>query len=270
MDVRVGIAGITGRMGRTLVRRALETPGVKLGAASSHSDNDLVVGQDAGLFTQTQSAGVAISGSLEYCRDAFDVAIDFTCPEYSVELAELCARHHKGLVVGTTAHSEEQTEAILRASQQIPIVMSPNMSVGINLMLTLLQEAARALGDEVDVDVVEQHHRSKQDVPSGTALALGQALAEGRGQKFPECASFEALTSGVERDPSTIHFHILRQTGMIGEHKVVFSMPGECLELSHHANNREIFASGALYAASWLFGKPPGFYTMRDVLSALD
>ena len=269
-EVRVGVVGITGRMGQALVHAALETPGVMLGAASSRSNDDLVVGQDAGLFTQTKSAGVAISGSLEYCRDDFDVAIDFTVPEFSAEMAQLCAKYRKGLVIGTTGHSEEQLETIRKASEQIPVVMSPNMSVGINLMLKLLYDAAQILGPNVDVDVVEHHHRGKRDVPSGTALALGQVLADGRGQKFPDCASFQSLEAGVERDPSTMHFHVLRQTGVVGEHKVIFALSGERLELTHYATDREIFARGAMRAAIWVSQQPPGSYSMREVLSGLD
>ncbi len=266
-EVRVGIAGITGRMGETLVHAALETPGVVLGAASSRSHDDLVVGQDAGLFTQAKAAGVAISGSLEYCRNDFDVAIDFTVPEFSVQLAQLCIEYRKGLVIGTTGHSDEELDEIQKAAEQIPIVMSPNMSVGINLMLKLLHDASGILGSEVDVDIIEHHHRTKRDVPSGTALALGHALAEGRGQEFSECVSFKALEEGVERDPSIMHFHILRQTGVVGEHRVIFALSGERLELVHHATDRHIFARGALRAAAWVSRQPPGLYSMREVLS---
>ncbi len=268
--VRVGIAGITGRMGGTLVRVALETPGIALGAASSHSQDELVVGRDAGLFAGGEESGVAVSGSLEYCHGDFDVAIDFTCPEYTVELARFCAEQGKGLVIGTTAHDEAQLEAVAEAAKMIPIVMAPNMSIGINLMLNLVTEAAKALGDETEADVVELHHRRKHDAPSGTALALGQAVAKGRGQTFPDCASFEALSTGNEREADKIQYHIMRMANAIGEHRVVFARNNERLELVHHAGSREIFASGALHAAAWVAGRSPGLYSMQDVLAVLD
>ena len=268
--VRVGIAGITGRMGSTLVRVALETPGIKLGAASSRNQDELVVGQDAGLFAGGPEAGVSVSGSLEYCHGDFDVAIDFTHPAYAIELARFCMEKDKGLVIGTTAHSEEQREAIRAAAQKIPIVMAPNMSIGINLMLNLISEAAKALGDEADADVVEVHHRHKYDAPSGTALALGKAVAEGRKQEFPDCASFDALSTGKGRDPAKIQFHIMRLANVVGEHRVIFALPGERLELGHQASSRDIYASGALRAATWVAGRPPGLYSMQDVLAMLD
>lgn len=268
--VRVGIAGATGRMGSTLVRVALETPGIALGAASSHSQDELVVGRDAGLFSGGEESGVAISGSLEYCHEDFDVAIDFTCPEHTVELARFCIEKGKGMVIGTTAHDEKQLEAIAEAAQKIPIVMAPNMSIGVNLMLNLVTEASKALGGETDADVVELHHREKRDAPSGTALALGKAVAKGRNQEFPGSASFEALLTGDERDAGKIQYHIMRMANVVGEHRVVFAWNNERLELLHRAGSREIFASGALRAAAWVADRSPGLYSMQDVLAMLD
>ena len=257
---------MTGRMGSTLVRVALETPGIALGAASSHSQDELVVGRDAGLFSGGRESGVAIAGSLEYCHGDFDVAIDFTCPEYTMELVRFCTEKEKGLVIGTTAHDEKQSEAIAEAARKIPIVMAPNMSIGVNLMLNLITEAAEALGDGVNVDVVELHHHKKYDAPSGTALALGKALAKGRKQEFPDSASFEALSTGNERDPEKIQFHIMRMANVVGEHRVVFAWNNERLELVHRAASREIFADGALRAAAWVADRSPGLYSMQDVL----
>ena len=268
--VRVGIAGVTGRMGSTLARVALETPGITLGAASSHSKDELVVGRDAGLHSGGRESGVAISGSLEYCHGDFDVAIDFTCPEYTVDLARFCKEKEKGMVIGTTAHDEKQLEAIAEAAQGIPIVMAPNMSIGINLMLNLVTEASKALGDKTDADVVELHHRKKRDAPSGTALALGKAVAKGRGQEFPDSASFEALSTGVERGADKIQFHIMRMANVVGEHRVAFAWNHERLELVHRAGSREMFAGGALRAAAWVAGRSPGLYSMQDVLAVLD
>lgn len=264
--VRVGIAGVTGRMGSTLVRVALETPDIALGAASSHSQDELVVGRDAGLFSGGQESGVAISGSLEYCCADFDVAIDFTVPEHTVELARFCAEKGKGLVIGTTAHDEAQGAAIAEAARKIPVVLAPNMSVGVNLMLNLITEASEALGRKTDTDVVEIHHRGKHDAPSGTALALGKAVAKGRKQELSDCSSFEALSTGNERDPEKIQFHIMRMANVVGEHRVVFAWNNERLELIHRAGSREIFAGGAMRAAAWVSGRSPGLYSMQDVL----
>ena len=269
-NVPVGIAGVTGRMGSTLVRVALETPGITLGAASSRSKDELVVGRDAGLFSGGAESGVAISGSLEYCHGDFDVAIDFTRPEYTVELARFCMEKEKGMVIGTTAHDEEQLDAIARAARKIPVVMAPNMSIGVNLMLNLVTEASKALGDETDTDVIELHHRKKLDAPSGTALALGEAVAKGRNQKFPDCASFDTLSTGNERETEKIQFHIMRMSNVVGEHRVVFAWNNERLELAHQAGSREIFASGAMRAAAWVAGRSPGLYSMQDVLTVLD
>ncbi len=265
-EIRVGIPGITGRMGRMLGKAAMETPGIALGAASSRSNEDLV-GHDVGLFVGGPQAGVAISGSLEYCHANFDVAVDFTMPEYTIEMANICASHNKGLVIGTTAHDKAQMAAIDEIAKRIPIVMAPNMSVGINLMLNLLTAMAQTVGSDADVDVVEVHHRGKRDAPSGTALALGEAVAQGRNQEFPACASFDALKTGELRDPATIHFHILRQTNMVGEHQVSFALNGERLELTHKASDREVFARGAMRAAAWVAGREPGLYSMQDVLA---
>ncbi len=266
-DVRVGIAGITGRMGRILAQTALDMPGVALGAASTHSQNELLVGHDIGEFIGRQRVGVSISSSLEYCYDGFDVAIDFTSAEYTQELAGICARQGKGLVIGTTAHDEAQMQAIREAAEQIPIVKSPNMSVGINLMLNLLRDASRVLGMDADVDVLETHHRRKKDAPSGTGYALGRAVAEGREQEFAECAAYKALESEELRDPSAIHFHVMRQADVVGEHQVVFAIDGERLEIAHRAADRDIFARGAMRAAVWVSGQKPGLHTMQDVLA---
>ena len=266
-DVRVGIAGITGRMGRILAQTALDLPGIALGAASTHTQNELLVGHDVGEFIDRQRVGVSISSSLEYCYDGFDVAVDFTSAEYSAELAGICVRHGKGLVIGTTAHSEAQTEAICKAAEQIPIVKSPNMSVGINLMLNLLRDASRVLGMDADVDVLETHHRGKRDAPSGTGYALGGAVAEGRGQTLEECAAYKALESEELRDPAAIHFHVMRQADVVGEHQVVFAIDGERLEIAHRAASRDIFARGAMRAAVWVAGQEPGLYSMQDVLA---
>ncbi len=263
----MGIAGVTGRMGSILVRVSLETPGITLGAASSRSKDELVIGRDAGLFTGGKESGVAISGSLEYCHTDFDVAIDFTCPEYTVDLVQFCVEKNKGMVIGTTAHDQKQLEAIAQGAREIPIVMAPNMSVGINLMLNLVTAASKALGSEAEADIVELHHREKHDAPSGTALALGEAVAKGTGQRFPDCASFQALATGVEREIDKIQFHIMRMANVVGEHRVIFAWNGERLELAHHAGSREIFASGAMRAAAWVVGQPPSLYSMQDVLA---
>ena len=267
--VAVGIAGITGRMGRTLVQMALEIPWVKLGAASSRTDNELVTGQDAGIFVGRPVSGVAISGSLRFCRDNFDVAIAFTRPEHTVKLGAFCAEHEKPMVVGTTAHSKEQLVQVKELAKRIPILMSPNMSRGINLLLNLLNEAARTLGTDAEVDVIDMHHHGKHDTPSGTAHALGEAVAQGRGQEYPDCASFVPVQTGELRDPETIYTYGMRMAGVVGVHEVIFSLEGEQVRFVHTAATRHTFAIGAMHAARWLVDQPPGLYTMRDMLAAV-
>lgn len=266
--VTVGIPGITGRMGRALVQTALALPWVELGAASSSSDSKLVTGQDAGTFVGRDSCGVAISGSLRYCREQFDVAVVFTRPEHTVLLAEFCAEHNKPIVIGTTALNKEQFAQIEAAAQAVPVLMSPNMSRGINLLLNFLTDAAATLGTDAEVDVIDMHHSGKHDTPSGTAHALGRAVAKGRGQDYPECASFVPVTTGEGRDPETIHIHGMRMAGVVGVHEVLFSLEGEQIRFAHTASTRTTFAIGAMHAARWIIDQPPGRYTMRDMMAA--
>ena len=265
--INVGIAGITGRMGRILVQTALEIPWVRLGAASSRSSNEMVVGQDAGQFVGRSPCGVAISGSLRYCRDKFDIAIAFTRPEHTMKLGAFCAEHGKPLVLGTTAHDEEQLGRVAEFARTAPVLMAPNMSRGINLLLNILTETAQTLGLDAQVDIIDMHHHGKLDTPSGTAHALGKAVAEGRGQSYPGDAAFVPVPDGEVRDPKAIHIHGMRMLDVVGVHEVVFSMEGEQLKFSHTAATRRTFAIGAMHAARWLSGQPPGLYSMRDMLA---
>ena len=264
--VRVGIAGAVGRMGRALICEALNTPEISLGAASCMTNNEMVVGRDAGLHAGAQEASVAISGSLEYCVNDFDVCIDFTDPDNAKLFTALCVEHDKGLVIGTTGYLPEQRLLIKKAAEKIPVVMASNMSVGVNLLLRTVRRIARALGMEADVDILEMHHREKRDTPSGTSLVLAAAVAEGRGQVLEENMALQPLKTGESRAVGRIQMHSMRLGDVVGEHRIVFTTKGERLELIHRASSRQTFASGAMMAAQWVVKQPPGLYSMQDVL----
>ena len=263
--LKIAIAGGTGRMGVALIKALAAHPtleltavGIRAGGASlarSHFEaagvsfaNELITEQTAQLF------------------EAADAVIDYTAPENTVGLAGLAALHKKILVSGTTGLSSAQKEALIRAGESTRIVWSANMSVGVNLLMALVEQTAAKLGPEADIEIVEMHHRHKVDAPSGTALALGESAARGREVNLADAAvrTRDGITGA--RKEGTIGFASLRGGDVIGDHTVIFASAGERIELSHKAGNRDIFAKGALVAAEWVAGKPNGFYTMRDVV----
>ena len=198
--------------------------------------------------------------------EEFDVIVDFTAPVSTLANIELCKKHGKKLVIGTTGFSEEEKQVIAAASKEMPIVMAPNYSVGVNLVFKLLEKAAKVMGDYCDVEIVEAHHRHKVDAPSGTALMLGQAAADGRGVALDDVSDRgrDGITGARKR--GDIGFHAIRGGDIVGEHDVLFAAPGERIVLRHLATDRAIFARGALKAALWGQGKAPGQYDMVDVL----
>jgi 4-hydroxy-tetrahydrodipicolinate reductase len=265
MTVRVGIAGCGGRMGRMLLAEVLETEGARL-AAGAEAPRSSAIGRDLGELAGAKPIGVAATGDAGALFDAADVVIDFTLPEASVVHAELAAARGKALVIGTTGHDKAQGEAIRRAAARAPIVQAANMSVGVNLLLGLVEQVARTLGSEFDIEVLEMHHRHKIDAPSGTALALGRAAAAGRGVDLDSVAQRVRDGHTGARRPGDIGFATLRGGDVVGDHVVIFAGTGERIELGHKAASRQLFAKGAVRAALWAAGKPPGFYGMKDVL----
>jgi 4-hydroxy-tetrahydrodipicolinate reductase len=260
---RVAVAGAAGRMGRALVEALDGHPEARL-AVALEMPGSPAVGQDAGLAVGCRT-GVSICTELDALAGA-DVLIDFTRPEGTLAHLAVCRRYGVRAVIGTTGFDAAGRHLVEQSASVLPIVMSPNFSVGINLLLQLLDTAARALGDNYDVEVIEAHHRYKVDAPSGTALRLGEVVAHALGRDLGDCAVYgrEGITG--ERDARTIGFATVRGGDVVGDHTVLFAGTGERIELTHKASSRGTFAVGALRAACWLMDRPAGAYDMRDVL----
>lgn len=262
---RIAIPGAAGRMGRNLIDACRRAEGIELGVATERSGHDLL-GSDAGMVAGTGELGVVINDDLEAVVDHFDVLIDFTVPEATLAHLDICRRHGKRIVIGTTGFSEAHKQQIEDAAKEIGVVFAPNMSVGVNLCLKLLDMAARVLGDEVDIEVIEAHHRHKVDAPSGTALRMGEVVAGALGRDLKDCAVYgrEGITGA--RDRRTIGFETIRAGDIVGEHTVMFAAEGERVEITHKASSRMTFASGAVRAAGWVMSQPGGLYDMQAVL----
>ncbi|RQW78251.1 MAG: 4-hydroxy-tetrahydrodipicolinate reductase, partial [Methylococcus sp.] len=221
---------------------------------------------DAGVAAGIAPTGILISADLAAIVDDFDVLIDFTRPEPALAALDLCRSHGKSMVIGTTGFTDAQRASIDQAAQEIPIMLAPNMSVGVNLCLKLLEIAAKVIGDTTDIEIIEAHHRHKVDAPSGTALRMGEVVAEALGRDLKTCAVWGREGHTGERDPKSIGFSVIRAGDIVGEHTVMFADEGERVEITHNASSRMTFAKGAMRAASWLAGKPAGLYDMQDVL----
>jgi 4-hydroxy-tetrahydrodipicolinate reductase len=263
--MRLIVAGAAGRMGRALVRTIAEIEGATLVAALEGLQSP-VLGQDAGILAGCGSAGVAISSDALPAVAAADGILDFTSPKASVALAALAAQARIVHVIGTTGLSTEDLAKIEAAARHAVIVRSGNMSLGVNLLAALVEKAARALGPDFDIEIAEMHHRMKVDAPSGTALLLGEAAAEGRGSTLADIMLPPRDGHTGARPTGSIGFAALRGGSVVGDHSVIFAGIGERLELSHKAEDRGIFARGAVHAALWGRGRKPGLYSMRDVL----
>jgi 4-hydroxy-tetrahydrodipicolinate reductase len=268
-EIRVVIAGAGGRMGRTLLHALAETPGMKL-AGALEEKGAAAIGKDAGELAGLPASGVKISSDPKPLMAAADAVLDFTTPAATVDLAALAAEAKIVHVIGTTGFSAADEKKIEAAARSAVIVKSGNMSLGVNLLAVLTKRVAKTLGDEFDIEILEMHHRRKVDSPSGTALLLGRAAAEGRGTYLEKrkIASRDGHTG--ERRSGDIGFAALRGGTVVGEHSVIFAGPAERIELVHKAEDRMIFARGALAAAKWGQGKKPGLYSMADVLGLAD
>lgn len=264
-QIRVAIAGAGGRMGRQLIQAALQLDGVQLGAALERPGSSLV-GSDAGELAGAAKTGVLVSDSLDAVANDFDVFIDFTRPEGTLAHLAFCLKHGKGMVIGTTGFDDAGKQAISDAAREIPIVFAANFSVGVNVMLKLLEKAARVMGDYTDIEIIEAHHRYKVDAPSGTALAMGEAIAQAMDKDLKDCAVYSREGHTGERVPGTIGFATVRAGDIVGEHTAMFADIGERVEITHKASSRMTFANGAVRSASWLKGKKNGIFDMRDVL----
>jgi len=252
-------------MGRSLIQAVCEAEGLSLGAATERAGNP-VIGRDAGELAGLASVGVTLVSELAAVVDDFDVVIDFTAPAATLDHLETCRAAGKAMVIGTTGLSEADKGRLQGAAAEIPIVFAPNMSVGVNLCFKLLALAARVLGDDADVEIVEAHHRHKVDAPSGTALRMGEVIAETLGRDLQQCAVYGREGKTGPRDGKTIGFETIRAGDVVGEHSVWFAMEGERVEIAHKASSRMNFARGAVRAATWIAGRGKGLYDMQDVL----
>ncbi len=235
-------------------------------AAATERPDSTLVGADAGELAGVGKLGVLVSHSLTKVVDAFDVVIDFTSPQATMVNLEVCRQHGKGIVIGTTGLSEEQKASIKKASADIGVVFAPNMSVGVNLCFRLLELAARVMGEDADIEIIEAHHRHKVDAPSGTALGMGEVIANTLGRDLKEVAVYGREGHTGPRDSKTIGFETIRAGDVVGEHTVWFATEGERVEITHKASSRMTFAKGAVRAAGWLHGRDAGLYDMQDVL----
>ena len=263
--LNVAMLGATGRMGRTLVPLIAADEGLRLSGALAAAD-DPHLGEDAGAVAGCGSLGVGLTADAVRALGGAQVAIDFTLPAASVTNARACAERGVPLVIGTTGHDAAGREEITRIATRIPVVMAPNMSVGVNLLLRLAELAAGALDAAYDVEIFEAHHRHKVDAPSGTALGLGEAVARGRNTTLAEVAEYVRHGAAGPRRRGTIGFSVMRGGDIVGDHRVFFAGPGERIELAHVAHDRSGFARGALVAARWIHGRSAGLYSMIDVL----
>ncbi len=265
MTLKIGVVGAGGRMGRQLIQAVNNAEGVELGAAFERKGSSLV-GADAGELAGIGHLGVTVTDDLASQVNHFDLLIDFTRPEGTLEHIAFCVAHNKKMVIGTTGFDDAGKQAIKSASEKISIVFASNYSVGVNLVFKLLEKAAKVMGDYCDIEVIEAHHRHKVDAPSGTALSMGEHIAKtlGRDLKTHGVFAREGITGERKRDE--IGFATIRAGDVVGEHSVWFADEGERVEIAHKASSRMTFANGAVRAAKWLQTKQSGLFDMTDVL----
>lgn len=261
---RIAVIGAAGRMGRAIVRAIAEGEGATLAAAVERAGSP-ELGQDAGILAGVAALGVTVQAQLPRAGAA-DVWIDFSAPAASVANVRAAAAVGASIVVGTTGLSAADKEAVAAAARAIPVVLAPNMSVGVTVLLKLVADAARALGPGYDIEIVEAHHRAKRDAPSGTALRLAEAVAEATARDLAATARYERHGDVGPRTAEEIGIQTIRGGDVVGDHTVFFLGLGERVEITHKASSRDTFARGAVRAARWLSARTPGLYDMRDVL----
>ncbi|MGB5329968.1 MAG: 4-hydroxy-tetrahydrodipicolinate reductase [Gammaproteobacteria bacterium] len=260
---RIAIAGAAGRMGRNLVIACSETDDLELTQALEQEQSPSI-GSDTGVLAGLAPNNVFIRDHLD--ATAFDILIDFTHPSATTNHVDFCVEHGKKMVIGTTGCDGNLEHKMQQAGESIALVYAPNMSVGVNLCLELLRTAAAVLGDSVDIEVIEAHHRHKVDAPSGTALKMGQVIAETLGRNLDECAVYGREGQTGARDRKTIGFESIRAGDIVGDHTVLFADEGERIEITHKASSRMTFARGAIRACRWIKQKPQGVFSMQDIL----
>ncbi len=263
--MKVGVVGAGGRMGRLLVKLFHEADGMEVVAASERPGSPLIE-RDAGDLAGVGPIGVIVGDDAEKVFATADVVVEFSVPAATAEHAAYAAKHGAAFVVGTTGLGAEHEAALKEAAKMSPIVYAPNMSVVVNVFMNLVERVASVLGPDYDIEILEMHHKHKIDAPSGTAVGLGKAAARGRGVDLDEVAIWSREGETGPRPDGAIGFATLRGADVVGEHTVMFASAGERLELTHRCTDRNLFARGAVRATAWTEGKPPGLYTMNDVL----
>ncbi len=263
--VNIAVVGAAGRMGKILIEACVESENAKLTVATEHPESSLI-GTDAGEVAGVGKNNVTIVSNLDDAANDFDVLIDFTRPAPTLNHLDWCVKNSKGMIIGTTGFSDDEKSQIDTAGKQVPIVFAANYSVGVTLSLKLLELTARVLGDSVDIEIMEAHHRHKVDAPSGTALKMGEVIAKTLDRTLEENAVYcrEGVTG--ERERKDIGFQTIRAGDIVGEHTVMFADIGERIEITHKASSRMTFAKGAVRAATWLGNQSPDVYDMQDVL----
>jgi 4-hydroxy-tetrahydrodipicolinate reductase len=263
--VKIAVAGVRGRMGGRIAALSRETEGLELSSVfevKGHPD----IGKDVGELLGIGTLGMKLSDNIEDVLDASDVVIDFTSPASTIANVKASVRKGKAMVVGTTGFSGDELSEFRNQAAMIPCVFASNMSLGINLLLRVVADVAKSLGDDYDIEIVEAHHRLKKDAPSGTALALARSIAEAVGRDLDEVAVCERKGMIGQRSRKEIGIQTVRAGDIVGEHTVLFGGMGERIEIAHRVSSRDTFARGALRAALWLKGKPIGIHDMQDVL----
>ncbi len=261
----IAVTGAAGRMGKAIIATIAETEGAELSGALEHTGST-VLGSDAGELAGVGTLGVELTDDRDAAFKGADAIIDFSHPDVTVKAIEHAVATNTALVIGTTGLSHQQRDLVREASEKARIVMAPNMSVGINLLLKLVEEATAVIGDDYDIEIVEAHHRHKKDAPSGTAIRIAEVITATLGVELDSVAVYERKGIIGERTRGEIGMQTIRAGDIVGDHTVMFATPGERLEITHKASSRETFSKGAVRAALWLEGKEPGLYDMQDVL----
>lgn len=264
-SLRVAVLGVSGRMGRAVLAALDEVPQATLSGATASAGSQWI-GQDASACAPGKPRNVIVTADVAAAVQGAMVAIDFTLPAATAANLQACVAARCPLVIGTTGHDAATRAAIERAAQHLPLLLSANMSLGVNLLMQLAQIAARSLDQGYDIEIFEAHHRNKKDAPSGTALALGNSVAQGRGVNLSDVADYARHGETGARRPGSIGFSVFRGGDVVGDHTVTFAGIGERIELTHRASDRATFARGAVRAAQWIVGRSPGLYSMQDVL----
>jgi 4-hydroxy-tetrahydrodipicolinate reductase len=262
---RIAVTGAAGRMGKALIEAVTMNPDTILASAIERPESTLI-GADAGELAGIGRLGVSVVGNLRDVIGDFDVLIDFTAPAATLINAEVCAAYGKQMVIGTTGFTDEEKSKLLKSVDNTALCMASNFSTGVNLCFKLLDMAARVLGDDVDIEVYEAHHRHKVDAPSGTALSMGEVVANALGRNLKDVAVYGREGQTGARDPKTIGFATVRAGDIVGDHTVTFAAEGERVEITHKASSRMSFARGAVRAAAWVVSKDKGLCDMQDVL----